>query len=602
MANNLQYKVEVDGEQAKGAVKSFREQLREASKDLISMSEKFGATSVEAVNAAKKVAELRDRIGDAKALADAFNPDAKFKAVTASLSGIAGGFGAVQGAMALFGAESENVQKTLLKVQSAMALSQGLQTIGESVDSFKQLGAVIKSTSLYQAAYNFIMGTTVQVTKDATITTVEQTAALEAEAVATTQVAVATTGATIALRLFRAALIATGIGALIAGVGLLIEYMSSLSGAAEKARKSQEALNKSFVEGSKKANTQYLQDLDDLKETELAKAGDNEDAKFQIEEKFRKQKIAALEKQNTEILGKDVEAEGEIQKQIAKLRNEGTLNLYANQSRLRKLGNEIKLQQEVAAALREKKAIDAELAAYEKRKRGQQAGLTINDIELENKKAKDEKEKENADKQQELLIESNKNGLGKMLEDKTTAFNKGIVLSQQNADANKAIDEAALIAKQAQFDTLTGFIGNLGAAFEQGTAASKTAAIAEIGINTALGYIQGLDIAQKGAKATGPLAPFTMPIFYASQILAVIGAVGKAKQALSQVKGGSGSIPSVSSAAPMMPQVPTAQVTQLNQQSINDIGNQAVRAYVIESDVTSNQQRIAAIRQRARFS
>jgi hypothetical protein len=113
-----------------------------------------------------------------------------------------------------------------------------------------------------------------------------------------------------------------------------------------------------------------------------------------------------------------------------------------------------------------------------------------------------------------------------------------------------------------------------------------------------------LDIAQKGAKGTGPLAPFTMPIFYASQVLSIIGAVGKAKQALSQVKGGGsvGSIPSVSSSAPMMPQLPTAQVTQLNQQSINDIGNQAVRAYVIESDVTSSQQRMAAIRQRARFS
>jgi hypothetical protein len=43
-------------------------------------------------------------------------------------------------------------------------------------------------------------------------------------------------------------------------------------------------------------------------------------------------------------------------------------------------------------------------------------------------------------------------------------------------------------------------------------------------------------------------------------------------------------------------------MTQLNQQSINDLGNQAVRAYVIETDVTGNQQRMAAIRQRARFS
>jgi hypothetical protein len=68
--------------------------------------------------------------------------------------------------------------------------------------------------------------------------------------------------------------------------------------------------------------------------------------------------------------------------------------------------------------------------------------------------------------------------------------------------------------------------------------------------------------------------------------------------------GGSGSVsmPSVSTSAPITPQLPMAQTTNISQQSINDIGNQAVRAYVVESDVTSNQQRIAAIRQRARFS
>ena len=137
MAQNLDLNINVNTEGAEGSVKSFREQLKEATKDVLTLSEKFGATSDEAIIAAKKVAELRDKIGDAKALSDAFNPDAKFKALTSSLSGVAGGFAAVQGAMALFGTESENVQKTLLKVQSAMALSQGLQSIGESIDSFK---------------------------------------------------------------------------------------------------------------------------------------------------------------------------------------------------------------------------------------------------------------------------------------------------------------------------------------------------------------------------------------------------------------------------------------------------------------------------------
>jgi len=52
--------------------------------------------------------------------------------------------------MALFGEQSKEVEQTLLKVQSAMALSQGLQQIGESIDSFKQLGAVAKSYTIVQ--------------------------------------------------------------------------------------------------------------------------------------------------------------------------------------------------------------------------------------------------------------------------------------------------------------------------------------------------------------------------------------------------------------------------------------------------------------------
>ena len=126
-------------------LKSLKQQFKEAQNEVNALSEKFGATSKEAVKAARAAAELKDRIGDAKALTDAFNPDAKFKSLTASIGGAAGGFSAFQGAMGLVGAESKNVEAALLKVQSAMALSQGLQQLGEARDSFKQLGAVAKS-------------------------------------------------------------------------------------------------------------------------------------------------------------------------------------------------------------------------------------------------------------------------------------------------------------------------------------------------------------------------------------------------------------------------------------------------------------------------
>ena len=132
------------------SVKSLKTQLREAQQEVQVLAEKFGATSREATEAAKKAAKLKDAIGDAKALTDAFNPDAKFNALTQSLGGVAGGFSAVQGAMGLFGSESENVQKALLKVQSAMALSQGINSVIAAKDSFTNLAAVIGKTTIGQ--------------------------------------------------------------------------------------------------------------------------------------------------------------------------------------------------------------------------------------------------------------------------------------------------------------------------------------------------------------------------------------------------------------------------------------------------------------------
>ena len=77
-------KIQVDGGQATQSVGSLKQQLRDAQKEVTELSAKFGATSQQAVEAAKKAAELKDAIGDAKSLTDAFNPDAKFRAFTST--------------------------------------------------------------------------------------------------------------------------------------------------------------------------------------------------------------------------------------------------------------------------------------------------------------------------------------------------------------------------------------------------------------------------------------------------------------------------------------------------------------------------------------
>jgi membrane protein involved in colicin uptake len=132
-------------EGADKATQSLKSQLRQAQADVAELSNKFGDTSKQAIEAAKRAAELKDAIGDAKTLTDAFNPDAKFSALSGSLSGVASGFSAVEGSLALAGIQSENLQETMVRLQAAMALSQGLQGLGESINSFKQMGAVAKN-------------------------------------------------------------------------------------------------------------------------------------------------------------------------------------------------------------------------------------------------------------------------------------------------------------------------------------------------------------------------------------------------------------------------------------------------------------------------
>ncbi|NBX28526.1 MAG: hypothetical protein EBR55_09845 [Chitinophagia bacterium] len=144
MAETKTVNLEVNSNLAKTeqAVTSLRSELRKAQADVAAMSDKFGVASKEAIEAAKRAAELKDRIGDAKNLTDAFNPDAKFKALAGAANVAAGALAGFEGAMGLVGVQSEDAQQAILKVQSALALSQGLNVLQEIPDTFKNIKAV----------------------------------------------------------------------------------------------------------------------------------------------------------------------------------------------------------------------------------------------------------------------------------------------------------------------------------------------------------------------------------------------------------------------------------------------------------------------------
>jgi hypothetical protein len=103
-----------------------------------------------------------------------------------------------------------------------------------------------------------------------------------------------------------------------------------------------------------------------------------------------------------------------------------------------------------------------------------------------------------------------------------------------NDEEKTALDivESKKKAAAAQEQIALGLFHSLGAIAAEGSSLSKAAALAEIVYGTSKGYINGLEIAQKGAAGTGPLAPFTFPLFFAGQIAAVLGAASQAKSVL----------------------------------------------------------------------
>ncbi|CAB4137193.1 hypothetical protein UFOVP321_11 [uncultured Caudovirales phage] len=582
-------KVKVDAGDVGKSVGSLKQQLREAQNEVNTLSEKFGATSKEAINAAKRAAELKDAIGDAKALTDAFNPDAKFKALTASLSGVAGGFAAVQGAIGLFGAESEEVEKTLLKVQSAMAFSQGIQAIGESVDSFKQLGAVIQSTTAFQKINNTVTALTGTVMK-------------------TLGFAVETTSTS--FRVLKGAIAATGIGLLVVAVGELVNAFQDYQSAAEKAKKAQDDLNKSIGESAKVGLEAEMQFLDNQKQIDIAKAKNknaSEKEIFDIEQKYRKIKGNAQVRYWNEIKNVDKEGAANALKEVDKINTEGTVaRLDFDTKQREKRREEAKKAKDEA----EKEAKELLQKQTEGREKARKAGEEFDLLVLNN----NEKKKEQAAKDEEKRIEDDNKEVERLfeLEEKklqviTDASNKKIALENKIADeelkAKEALENAKYQAAVAGLNLLFALAGQNEQVANALFVVDKALAVARIVVDTQkeiAGYASnplwtalpdgGLAIKSKFALAAKIRAGASIASIAATTI-------GKFKNGSAPQQSGG----NIGGVAPIALSAPQAQLTQLNQASINQMGSATGRAYVVESDITNQQEKIIRINRAARL-
>ena len=164
----------------------------------------FAQTANDIIKAAGK---MKDSIADARAEVTYFASDTRrIDAALGGVEAVAGAFGAVEGALALSGVESEDLQKTMVKLQGAIALVNGVQAIQNALqaESAVRMGISTAATRLYT---------------------------------------VATGGATGATLAFRTALMSIGIGVLVAGIGALVANFDKLKDAIFPADKALKDLN-----------------------------------------------------------------------------------------------------------------------------------------------------------------------------------------------------------------------------------------------------------------------------------------------------------------------------------------------------------------------
>ena len=363
---------------------------------------------------------------------------------------------------------------------------------------------------------------------------------------------------------------------------------------------------KAATDAKKAYNDATIATADALDKENKARAGGSNELKREVaqleaagataEEIFKKKKELNFQEklellQRQAFLGDDAQAQKDIAQSI--LDNESALNVL-------KLAEDKRLRDKRAADIAKDKA-DAE-------KRRQENFDRLNkeqqDIILQRNAVEDAAEARRVArlaKEKQDRIDINQF----YADADTEAFNAEIALQEKRKQLGekrvadeKAIQDAIAFAQAANLTNLQNTIGALGSLFEEGTAASKAAAIAQIAIGTGVGFVNGLDIAQKSAKGTGAAAAFAFPLFYAAQIAAVLAAAGQAKKILTTVKGG-GSIstptaPSVGGtpSAPAAPQFNIVGQSGTNQlaQGIGGQFDQPIRAYVVGGDVTTSQQ------------
>lgn len=517
-----------------------------------------------------KAAKLQDAIGDVNKEVRLLSSDAqKLDTIVSITQGIVGGFAAVQGITALVGDENEDLQKTMVKLQGAMAALNGLQAVAATLN--KSSAASTTLMTFAQARYTAVVGTT--------------------------------TGA---LKLLRIAGAALGIGLIVSAIALLVANFDDLKKLFSRLFPQFDILISLFKTlynavtdffGITSDATRAYDKLEEStqkyivaseREIELMKArGATAKEIWAIERSIIDAKLKLLNEQvkiNGKLNDKQLEEAEQLQHDKRIL---DAVYFKQKEDDTKKLGAERKKERE-----NEQKDEAAKLKKF-KENAGKQAnegfkrGAELRKQQSAQQREYDEIEEEYKDALLLKQIADDEAFLKKRDEDQKAA---DALLLEQTAQA--AVMKNQIVADSFKTLAAAGEIA-LGQQFKN-TAAGKVLALSEIATQTALAFVSGLRIAQKSAEGTGPAAAIAFPAFYASQAVAILGVVAKAKAMLGG--GGGGSAPSISGASVGNSQPPPIQGF-IPQQRQDVKGSQ--RVYVLEKDITDTQGRVARIRTNA---
>lgn len=196
-----------------------------------------------------KAAEMKDALGDASQAVRLMSSDtAKLDATIEAMQGLAGVAGLATGAIGLLGTENEDLQRAMLKVQSAIAVMNGVQQIANVLNKDSILMLKLKDFWSKATAKDIAKQTTATIANN-TITKAN-TVATNLNTVAEIANTTATKGSTIAQNAWNVAkaigkaMFGDFTGLLLVGVGALTTYALATSQSTEEQEKQTQSIGK----------------------------------------------------------------------------------------------------------------------------------------------------------------------------------------------------------------------------------------------------------------------------------------------------------------------------------------------------------------------